>query len=372
MLHKILIDAAVPYIQGVFEPYFEQVIYVPGASIDRALAADADAMVIRTRTKCNAALLEGSKVQAIATATIGMDHIDAQWCAAHGIDAFNAPGCNADGVMEWVFAALKVFEQRGVGGFISRTGRDTRSDAAKVFENSGGGFISRTGEDSHANTDGAVVCDTCGSPSVQLTLGVIGVGQVGHRVADMGRRRGFRVLENDPPLAAKGTDRELVDLDTLLEQSDIVTVHIPLWPENRDFASDDFFEKMKSGAIFLNASRGGIVDEEALLKHRSKLSGLAVDVWKGEPAINPDLLSAADIATPHIAGYTKVGKVNGTVASVRGIARHFGISQLENFSIQHSYKPYDIDGYDILADDAALRSDPSQFESLRNHYNLRG
>ncbi len=322
MLHKIVIDAAVPYIQGVFEPYFQEVLYVPGASIDRAMAADADAMVIRTRTKCNAALLEGTAVQAIATATIGMDHIDAQWCAANGIDAFNAPGCNADGVMEWVFAALKVFEQK--------------------------------------------------RPLKGLTLGVIGVGQVGHRVADMGRRRGFRVLENDPPLQAKGTDRELVELDTLLAQSDIVTVHIPLWPENRDFAGDDFFEKMKFGAIFLNASRGGIVEEAALLKHRSKLSGLAVDVWKGEPAINPELLAAADIATPHIAGYTKVGKVNGTVASVRGIARHFGIPELEKFSIQHSYKPYDIDGYDILADDAALRADPSAFESLRNHYNLRG
>ena len=322
MLHKILIDSAVPYIQGVFEPYFEQVVYVPGADIDAAMARDADAMVIRTRTKCNAALLEGSSVQAIATATIGMDHIDADWCAAHGIDAFNAPGCNADGVMEWVFAALKVFSQKR--------------------------FLKG------------------------LTLGVIGVGQVGHRVADMGRRRGFRVLENDPPLEAKGTTRNLVPLDYLLDQSDIVTVHIPLWPENRDFAGDDFFNRIKSGAIFLNASRGGIVDETALLKNRFKLGGLAVDVWKGEPAINLDLLEAADIATPHIAGYTKVGKVNGTVASVRGIARHFGIKELENFSIQHCYKSYDIDGYDILADDAALRADPSQFESLRNHYNLRG
>ena len=322
MLHKIVIDAAVPYIKGVFEPYFKEVEYVPGAAIDAQMASDADALVIRTRTKCNAALLEGSAVKVIATATIGLDHIDTEWCKAHGIAAFNAPGCNADGVMEYVFAALNVFARK--------------------------------------------------MPLEGATLGVIGVGQVGHRVADMGRKRGFKVLENDPPLQAAGTDRQLVDLDTLLRESDIVTIHIPLWAENRDFASTAFFEKMKPGAIFINASRGGIVDEAALLAHRDKLSALAIDVWKGEPNINPALLAAADIATPHIAGYTIVGKINGTVASVRNVARTLGIKELENFSIQHSYKPYNIEGYDILADDAALRADPSAFESLRNHYKLRG
>ena len=322
MLHKIVIDAAVPYIKGVFEPYFKQVEYVPGAAIDAQMAGDADALVIRTRTKCNAALLEGSAVKVIATATIGLDHIDTDWCKEHGIAAFNAPGCNADGVMEYVFAALNVF-------------------AGKM-------------------------------PLEGATLGVIGVGQVGHRVADMGRKRGFKVLENDPPLQAAGTSRQLVDLDTLLRESDIVTIHIPLWAENRDFASTAFFEKMKPGAVFINASRGGIVDEAALLAHRDKLSALAIDVWKGEPNINPALLAAADIATPHIAGYTIVGKINGTVASVRNVARTLCIKELENFSIQHSYKPYNIEGYDIMADDAALRADPSAFESLRNHYNLRG
>lgn len=322
MLHKIVIDAAVPYIKGVFEPYFKQVEYVPGAAIDANMARDADALVIRTRTKCNAALLESSAVKVIATATIGLDHIDTEWCKEHGIAAFNAPGCNADGVMEYVFAALNVFGKK--------------------------------------------------MPLEGATLGVIGVGQVGHRVADMGRKRGFKVLENDPPLQAAGTSRQLVDLDTLLRESDIVTIHIPLWAENRDFASTAFFENMKPGAIFINASRGGIVDEDALLAHRDKLSALAIDVWKGEPNINPALLAAADIATPHIAGYTIVGKINGTVASVRNVARTLGIKELENFSIQHSYKPYNIEGYDILADDAALRADPSAFESLRNHYKLRG
>ncbi|MBO4417818.1 MAG: 4-phosphoerythronate dehydrogenase [Bacteroidales bacterium] len=321
-MKKIIIDSAVPYIRGVFEPWFK-VEYVPGAAIDAAMVRDASALVIRTRTKCNAALLEGSAVEVIATATIGYDHIDREWCAAHGIKAFNAPGCNADAVMEYVFAALNVFGKR--------------------------------------------------HPLEGATLGVIGVGEVGHRVADMGRKRGFRVLENDPPLGASGTsDREFVQLDYLLEQSDIVTIHIPLWPENRNFADVAFFEKMKPGAIFINASRGGIVDEGALLAARSKFGGLAIDVWKGEPDINLALLEAADIATPHIAGYSIVGKINGTMASVRRIGEHFSIPELANFKIEHSYKPYDIESYDIMADDAALRAAPARFEQLRTEYHLRG
>ena len=321
-MKKIIIDSAVPYIKGVLEPWFE-VVYAPGALIDAQMVRDASALVIRTRTKCNAALLEGSAVEVIATATIGFDHIDMEWCASHGIAAFNAPGCNADAVMEYVFAALKVFGAR-------------------------------------RSLEGA-------------TLGVIGVGQVGHRVADMGRKRGFRVLENDPPLEAAGTSgRAFTDLDTLLKQSDIVTIHIPLWRQNRNFANAAFFEKIKPGAIFINASRGGIVDEDALLAVRGKLGGLAIDVWKGEPDIGRDLLAAADIATPHIAGYSVVGKINGTVASVRRVGEHFGIPELANFEIHHSFKPYDIDAYDIMADDAALRAAPERFEQLRTEYHLRG
>lgn len=321
-MKKIIIDSAVPYIRGVFEPWFK-VEYVPGAAIDAAMVHDASALVIRTRTKCNSALLEGSAVEVIVTATIGYDHIDREWCAAHGIEAFNAPGCNADAVMEYVFAALNVFGKR--------------------------------------------------RPLAGATLGVIGVGEVGHRVADMGRRRGFKVLENDPPLESSGTSgREFVPLDYLLEQSDIVTIHIPLWQENRNFASAAFFEKIKPGAIFINASRGGIVDEDALLAARSRLGGLAIDVWKGEPNINPALLAAADIATPHIAGYSIVGKINGTMASVRRIGEHFIIPELANFKIEHSYKPYDIESYDIMADDAALRAAPDRFEQLRTEYHLRG
>ena len=323
MMHKIVIDKAVPYIAGVFEPYFDNVIYAPAPEIDASAVREADALIIRTRTKCNAALLEGSNVRFIATATIGMDHIDTIWCASRGITAVNAPGCNADGVMEYVFAALNVFAKE--------------------------------------------------RPLQGATLGVIGVGQVGRRVADMGRKKGFRVLENDPPLLASGGGgRELTDLDTLLSQSDVVTIHIPLWEQNRDFADAAFFARMKPGAIFINASRGGIVDEAALLAARSKLGPIAIDVWKGEPDINRQLLKAADIATMHIAGYTQVGKINATVASVRAAANFFGIEHLLQFEIKHTFKPYDIDHYDILQDSFALKSAPDDFELLRTGYSLRG
>ncbi len=321
MRNKIVIDAAVPYISGVLEPWFD-VEYLPARQIDAAAVKDASALIIRTRTKCNAALLDGSAVRIIATATIGMDHIDLPWCAGAGITAVNAPGCNADGVMEWVFAAL----------------------AHLPF----------------------------GRPLQGMTLGVVGVGEVGGRVADMGRRRGFRVLENDPPKQAAGVRRPFVSLESLLEQSDIVTLHIPLGRENFHFADARFFARLKRGAAFLNAARGGVADEAALLSMRGRLGPLAIDVWEGEPDINPLVLASADIATPHIAGYTAAGKVNATVAAVRSIANYFGISELLQFEIKHSFRPYNIEGYDILADDRRLREHPSDFELLRTHYNLRG
>ena len=317
---RVIIDAAVPYVRGVLEPWFD-VEYLQAAQIDAAAVKDASALIIRTRTKCGADLLEGSAVEFIATATIGMDHIDRPWCAEKGITAVNAPGCNADGVMEWVFAAINHLP--------------------------------------------------FGRPSEGMTLGVVGVGEVGGRVADMGRRRGFKVLENDPPKQAAGSSRNFTPLDSLLAQSDIVTVHIPLWRENFHFAGASFFEKMKPGAAFLNAARGGVADEAALLAMRRRLGPIAIDVWEGEPDINTETLSAADIATPHIAGYTATGKVNATVAAVRALAKYFGISELLQFEIKHDFRSYNIEGYDILADDRMLREHPFDFELLRTRYRLR-
>ncbi len=323
MRNKIIIDSAVPYIQGVFEPWCD-VVYEAGSKIDRAMASDADALVIRTRTHCDKALLEGSSVKVVSTATIGMDHIDTEWCRRAGIAVFNAPGCNADAVMEYVFAALNAISaKKGV--------------------------------------------DMAGR-----TLGVIGVGHVGGKVVDMALQRGFKVLKSDPPRELAEGCGGFTPLPELLEKSDIVTLHIPLWPENVNFADDSFFAALRPGTVFINASRGEVVDEEALKAAAHRLGGIVMDVFRNEPHLDPEVIKVADIVTPHIAGYSNLGKINGTVAAVRRVAEVLDIEELKQFSIKHDHKPFDIEAYDIMADDAALRAHPEDFEQLRSHYKLRG
>ena len=318
---KAIIDKAIPYIQGVLEPFFD-VEYLPGKEIDRAKAADADVLLIRTRTHCNEALLSGSKVKLVATATIGCDHIDMPWCQKAGIKVVNAPGCNSSAVMEYFFTAIyKLAEMKDI--------------------------------------------DLLGQ-----TIGVVGVGHVGSKVANMAEELGFRVLRNDPPRMAAEGPKGFVELDYLLKHSDIVTIHIPL-ENNLDFAGDHFFDSMKDGAIFVNASRGEVIVEEAFLRNRPRFAGVVMDVWRHEPDITPAMLEAADIATPHIAGYSMQGKINGTTAVVRATGEFFDIPELKEFSLPSAEKPFSLTRYDIMADDAALRSAPESFESLRSNYNYR-
>ncbi|MBQ5530130.1 MAG: 4-phosphoerythronate dehydrogenase, partial [Bacteroidales bacterium] len=215
----------------------------------------------------------------------------------------------------------------------------------------------------------AVALRTLGLDRPGATLGVIGVGHVGSKVAARAREAGMQVLLSDPPREAVEGPAGFTPLSDLLAQSDIVTLHIPLWPENRDFADTAFFAAMKDGAAFFNASRGEVVDEAALLAARPRLGRLVVDVWKHEPDINRDLLAVADIATPHIAGYSIQGKINGTQAVVRSVGDFFDIPQLRNFLVRDIELPQE--PYDILADDTALRSHPENFERLRSNYSYR-
>ncbi|MBO4634392.1 MAG: 4-phosphoerythronate dehydrogenase [Bacteroidales bacterium] len=337
---KIVADTNIPFLKGVLEPYAE-VVYMDGRAIDRAAMMDADAIVIRTRTKCNAETLEGTRVQLIASATIGTDHIDLPWCRAHGIDVQNAEGCNAGAVANYVFSALY--------GVASRR-------AIKM--------------------DNAV-------------LGLVGVGNVGRKVEHMARSLGFRVLLNDPPRAAREGESGFVDLDTLLAESTVVSLHVPLDERTRNLADRDFFAKMRPGAIFINASRGEVVDEAALLHARPKLGALVLDTWCNEPNVNPNLIEICDIATPHIAGYSYQGKQNGTAMAVQAVARHFGIEQLIFFrpSLEdEALRAVAIDlkgktqaeiaatmqyNYPIFTDDFLFRSNPSSFERLRSEYNYR-
>ena len=337
---KIVADKHIPFLEGVFEPYAE-VVYIDGRSINHDDIIDADALVIRTRTKCNAELLDGTKVSMIATATIGLDHIDLDYCREHNIEVHNAEGCNAGGVMQYVFSALY-------------------------------GVAARKG----IKLDGA-------------TLGIVGVGHVGSKVETMARHLGFKVLLCDPPRAAVEGDDKFCSLEYLLANSQIVTLHVPLNETTRKMADEEFFMLMPPGAIFINASRGEVVDDDALIKAVPKLGAVVIDTWNNEPAVDPELVEIVDIATPHIAGYSYQGKQNGTASAVQSVARHFGIKELYDYYPEadipdHEPLHLDLEGkthgekaavfqykYPIFTDDFRFRMDPSAFEKLRSEYQYR-
>ncbi len=336
---KIVADSHIPFINDVFDAYAD-IVFKDGGQICREDIRDADALLVRTRTRCDRNLLEGSGVKFIATATIGTDHIDTQWCASHGIEVCNAAGCNAGAVMQYVFTTL-------YGG--------------------------------------------CARKSISLgdrTLGIIGVGHVGSRIEQAARKLGFNVLLCDPPRAEKEGKEGFVTLEELLHHSNIVTMHTPLDASTKAMADRDFFDLMRPGAVFINASRGEVVDEDALVEASGFLGAVIIDTWAGEPSINGRLLEIADIATPHIAGYSLLGKINGTEMSVRALGRHFGIKELEHFRVERKDEevfrellPVSmtqkeltaglLDIYNVFDDDSALRSAVSSFEALRQSYELR-
>lgn len=339
---NIVADKNIPFLEGVFEPY-AHVRYIDGKLITREDMMDADAIIIRTRTKCNAETLEGTAVKMIATATIGTDHIDLEYCAAHNIEVHSVPGCNAGGVMQYVFSALY--------GMAAR----------KRIKIEGANF------------------------------GIIGVGGVGKRVERLARHLGFKVLLCDPPReAAEGNeDGKFCDLDYLLKNADIVTIHTPLNPTTRNMANAEFFGKMREGAIFINTARGEVMDETALKAALPKLGAVAIDTWNHEPDIDTELMNAVDIATPHIAGYSLQGKQNGTTFSVQAIANRFGITPLYSFIAEVSspeIQPLKLDftgkdqgqiatifqySYPIFTDDFLFKMEPHNFEKMRSEYHYR-
>lgn len=337
---KIVADIDVPFLKGVFEPYAE-VVYMKGPQIGHEDIRDADALITRTRTKCSVELLEGTSVKMIATATIGTDHIDLDYCAAHGIEVNNSEGCNSGGVMQYVFSALY-----GVA-------------ARKAIKLDGFNF------------------------------GIIGAGHVGSKVEAMARYLGFNVLRCDPPRAVAEGPEGFCSLEDLLEQSQIVTMHVPLDETTRGMAGENFFTMMQPGSIFINASRGEVVDESALKVALPKFGAVVIDTWCHEPDVDEELLDMVDIATPHIAGYSYQGKQNGTAAAVQAVARRFGIEALYDFYPEadipdHEPVLLDLKGkkqgeiaavfqynYPIFTDDFRFRMDPHKFEKLRSEYQYR-
>jgi len=342
---KIVIDTDIPYIKGVFEPYFGKVIYKKGIEIVHNDIKDAVALIVRTRTICNEALLKGSGIRAIATATVGTDHIDIDYCNTQGIEVFSAPGSNAGGVLQWMIAVL--------------------------FELSQG-----------TGLQGKV-------------LGVIGVGRIGGLLVKAAEALGLTVLQCDPPRARIEGDKHFFPLKVLLKECDLFSFHVPLSFKGVDatyqMAGNDFFKLIKPGAWIINSARGGVVDEQAMMKgYLTKNVRYALDVWDNEPHIDRQVLSKALFATPHIAGYTIEGKVNATIMAVKAIASFFSLNlrlwKPEPYPIQNpfrldmndfiengaiNYRSLFRKVYSISDDDMQLRNNPDHFESIRSNYRLR-
>lgn len=313
---KILIDKYIPLIKGLAEPYCK-VEYLAPEEFTPATVATADALIVRTRVKCNSALLDGSSVKFIASATIGFDHIDTQYCSKAGITWCNAPGCNAVSVMNYIDAALHYT------------------------------LPSLTGK----------------------TIGIIGVGHVGSKVYERALGLGMHTLLSDPPLEqAGGSGLEFASLEQIAKEADVITFHVPLDSTTRHIANADFFNKCKPDAIIINASRGAVLCTEDAIAASQKF---VIDCWEGEPYINRELLEKAILATPHIAGYSLDGKANGTVAALNATSEFFGWGA--KFSVDMlGLPPKDFSKrYDIASESAALKAAPEKFEWFRNNYPVR-
>lgn len=344
---KFVADDKIPYLRGALEP-FAEVVYLPAAATTAAAVRDADALITRTRTICDARLLEGSAVKCIASATIGTDHIDADYCARQGIAWSNAPGCNAGAVNQYVVAALFAW---------------ARKKRLRLRD---------------------------------LTIGIVGVGHVGEKVAEFCRAIGMQVLLNDPPRQQAEGGGPFIDLARIRQTADIISFHVPLNKTGefatRHMVDDGFLAGLGARPLLINTSRGAVFDTAAVNRAVAcgVLSGIIVDCWENEPAIDQELLAKADIGTPHIAGYSLDGKANGTMMSVRAISRFFklGIDDWEpSETALRETKSIRLDGqdkdqeallaeavlatYDILVDDHNLRAAPGSFEKLREDYPLR-
>jgi len=344
---KIIIDDKIPYIEGALEPFVE-VVYLPGSKTTPEVVKGADALITRTRTKCNRQLLEGSNVKFIATATIGFDHIDTEYCREAGIEWTNAPGCNSGSVEQYISSALAVLSQK-----------HNFSLSGKI-------------------------------------IGIVGVGNVGSKVARIAEAYGMKVLLNDPPRERAEGKGDFVSLDEILKQSDIITLHVPLNMTGEDktfhLADDTFFAKAEKKPFVINSCRGEVVETGAL-KNALKsgaIAGAVIDCWENEPDIDRELLAMVDIATPHIAGYSKDGKANGTAMSVQAVSRFFGLG-IDDWTCQNVELPASteitideieknteavlkeavLETYDIREDDERLRLSPESFEKQRGDYPVR-
>lgn len=326
---RIVVEANIPFIRGVMEPWAD-VRYLKPAEITREVMSETDGLVTRTRVRCDGHLLEGSPCSLIASATIGLDHVDIPYCVSRGIEVRNAPGCNAPAVAQYVHSSIL----------------------------------------------------RCYSAD-DVTLGIVGVGHVGRIVEQWARALGMKVLLCDPPRARREGSELFVTLEEIGERANVVTFHTPYTTAGADathhLCSGRWLSKVSRKPMIINAARGGVVDTQALIEaiDRGVAAAPAIDCWEGEPDISADLLQRAAIATPHIAGYSYEGKARATQMAVAEVCRHFGVPVPDMepkvcMTARKSVTAEEIlNSYNPLADTAVLRADRDRFEQLRTDYTLR-
>jgi erythronate-4-phosphate dehydrogenase len=351
---RIVADENIPLVREAFADLGD-VITLPGREMTASKVHNADVLLVRSITRVDADLLKGSRVRFVATATIGTDHVDLEYLAKRGIGFSAAPGSNAESVAEYVTAAL-------------------------------------------FNLSHSMGC-SCD----RHTVGIVGVGNVGSRVARNCRALGMRVLLNDPPKQRETGSDEYLPIDALLE-ADVITFHVPLTREGADrtwhMADAEFIGRMRHGSVLINSSRGAVVDGNALLAaiESRQLSTAVLDVWEGEPKVSAPLLKVVSIGTPHIAGYSYDGKILGTVMIREAACRFLGVKSGWDPREQMAPAPlkrlfirtvgmsrHDIlaeavsSCYDITSDDEAMRAmlslpeeqRPAYFDRLRKLYPVR-
>ncbi len=328
---KIVVDDKIPFLLDKLQQLADEVVVLPGRQIGPDDVRDADALVIRTRTRCDRQLLSGSKVQFVATATIGFDHIDVDFMERAGISWTNCPGCNSGSVAQYVESSLLVLQQQ--------KGVDLQ----------------------------------------HTTIGIVGCGHVGSKVRAVCERMGMRVLVCDPPLG----HADFVSLEVLEREADIITFHVPLTRSGKyatyHMADSAFFSRLQRTPYIINTSRGEVVSNEALLTalQKSVVRDAILDVWEHEPNLDLRLLERVFIGTPHIAGYSADGKVNADNMVINALCQHFHLPhpglvtapELPNASSAAYASP--LDYYNPLVDSEALKKEPALFEYFRDHYPLR-
>ena len=319
---QVVIDKGIPFLDGVF-PSDIEVLHLLPEEITPCAVRNADALFVRTRTRINKELLQGSKVRFVATATIGFDHIDQSYCREAGIHWVSCPGCNAQAVCDYVEEAIASSPHRLI-------------------------------------------------VSSPITIGIVGYGNVGKLVAQMAENHGYRVLLSDPPLGIGSSLKEIVP------QCDVLTFHTPLTYDGEyptyHLCDAEILHLCKPDTLIINAARGGVIDEQALLSHLIASSPhrliASIDCWENEPQLNQELLQRVDLASFHIAGYSIAGKMKASEMCLHAFCEFFSLPIL---SINKKVVPLHGDSESgwLKRISDQLKAAPDNFEQLRKSYPLR-